>query len=202
MAKTLADICQLADDRIAVADLDLDRYISTENMLPDKAGITISAGLPTVAQTQAFKAGDVLVSNIRPYFRKIWLSDRAGGCSNDVLVLRAKANCRPAFLYYSLSDDSFFEYATATAKGTKMPRGDKDAIMRYEVPDVPIAKQDWIITVLAGINAKIVINKRVNDYLPGRRPYLDSSALIRRGRRVSRTKASLLFSRTFCLTVS
>ncbi len=137
MIQILADLCAFTDIRVAVADLDLDSYISTENMLPNKEGITRSVGLPTVNQTQAYRAEDVLISNIRPYFKKIWFADRDGGCSNDVLVLRAKKNVYPNFLYYLLSDDSFFDYATATAKGTKMPRGDKGAIMRYEVPDYP-----------------------------------------------------------------
>lgn len=141
MMQTLSNLCHYADGRVAVADLDLDSYISTENMLPNKDGITRSAGLPIVNQTQAYQADDVLVSNIRPYFRKIWFADRDGGCSNDVLVLRAKESCNPGFLYYLLSDNNFFDYATATGKGTKMPRGDKGAIMRYAVPDVPLEVQ-------------------------------------------------------------
>jgi type I restriction enzyme S subunit len=85
MTRTLSDLCYYADGRVSVADLDLNSYISTENMLPNKEGITRSAGLPTVNQTQAYQVDDVLVFNIRPCFRKIWFADRDGGCSNDVL---------------------------------------------------------------------------------------------------------------------
>ncbi|MCL2360073.1 restriction endonuclease subunit S [Candidatus Bathycorpusculum sp.] len=130
MVQTLSNLCYYADERVAVDNLDLDNYISTENMITNKEGITRSTGLPAVSQTSAYKNNDVLVSNIRPYFRKIWLADRDGGCSNDILVLRAKKNCKPAFLYYLLSDNKFFDYATATSKGTKMPRGDKGAVTR------------------------------------------------------------------------
>ena len=80
MKKTLSDLCSFADGRVAIDGLDLDTYISTENMLPNKEGITRSAGLPTVSQTQAYQPEDVLVSNIRPYFRKIWIADRNGCC--------------------------------------------------------------------------------------------------------------------------
>ena len=83
--------------------------------------VTDEETVQTIPQTQAYQSDDVLVSNIRPYFRKIWFSDRNGGCSNDVLVLRANEGVYPGFLYYLLSEDSFFDYATATAKGTKMP---------------------------------------------------------------------------------
>ena len=165
MVKTLADICSFADDRTTVAGLNLDNYISTENMLPDKQGIVRSAGLPTIQQTLAFRVDDVLVSNIRPYFRKIWRADRLGGCSNDILVLRAKGNCDPGFLYYLLADNTFFDYATATAKGTKMPRGDKGAIMQYAVPDLPFDIQVKIAELLFALDAKIALNNKVNDYL-------------------------------------
>ncbi len=161
----LSDICAFADGRVAVADLDLDTYISTENMLPNKEGITRSAGLPTITQTQAYQADDVLVSNIRPYFKKIWFADRDGGCSNDVLVLRAKDGYSPGFLYYLLSDDSFFDYATVTAKGTKMPRGDKGAIMRYGVPDLPLEVQIGISDTLSALDARIAENRKINNHL-------------------------------------
>jgi type I restriction enzyme S subunit len=165
MTSKLSDYCYFADGRISVADLDLDSYISTENMLPNKEGITRSAGLPTLNQTQAYQADDVLVSNIRPYFRKIWFADRDGGCSNDVLVLRAKATCSPGFLYYLLSDNNFFDYATATGKGTKMPRGDKGAIMHYAVPAVPIDTQIGIADTLSALDARIAENRKINHHL-------------------------------------
>ncbi|MGI6252258.1 MAG: restriction endonuclease subunit S [Aminivibrio sp.] len=165
MKQTLSHLCNYVDERVAVADLDLDTYISTENMLPNKEGVVRSAGLPSVNRTQAYKTEDVLVSNIRPYFRKIWFADRDGGCSNDVLVLRSKENCNPRFLYYLLSDNNFFDYATATAKGTKMPRGDKVAIMRYAVPDVPIDTQIIIADTLSVLDARIAGNKKINHHL-------------------------------------
>jgi type I restriction enzyme S subunit len=116
-------------------------------------------------QTQAYQTDDVLVSNIRPYFKKIWFANRDGGCSNDVLVMRAKEGCDPGFLYYLLSDDNFFDYATATAKGTKMPRGDKGAIMHYEVPDLPMDTQIGIAGTLSVLDARITENKAVNNHL-------------------------------------
>jgi type I restriction enzyme S subunit len=160
-----SEICDYINDRVNVSDLTVDTYISTENMLPNKEGITRSAGLPTVFQTSAFNADDVLISNIRPYFRKIWFADRNGGCSNDVLVLRARENCVPNYLYYLLSSNDFFDYATATAKGTKMPRGDKTAIMNYEVSLPSIPEQKRIAAVLAALDEKIAVNNKINHNL-------------------------------------
>lgn len=105
------------------------------------------------------------MSNIRPYFKKIWFADFDGGCSNDVLVFRAKEGTDARFLYYVLADDAFFDYSTATSKGTKMPRGDKTAIMQYEVPhfDLPIQKK--IAGILADIDDKIALNSNINKNL-------------------------------------
>ena len=161
----LANICDFVKQKIDVASLDISNYISTENMMPNKAGIADAATLPNVVQTQSFEKGDTLVSNIRPYFKKIWYASFEGGCSNDVLVFRAKTNVKPRFLYYVLADDTFFEYATSTAKGTKMPRGDKKAILEYEVPDISYKEQEKIANVLSALDDTIALNQQINKNL-------------------------------------
>ena len=120
---------------------------------------------PKTDLTQIYQQHDVLVSNIRPYFKKIWFADQEGGCSNDVLVFRAKEGVDPGFLYYVLADDKFFNYATATSKGTKMPRGDKKSIMEYEVPDFDLDTQRKIASLLGNIDAKIIVNREINKNL-------------------------------------
>ena len=138
-----------------------------------------------------------MISNIRPYFRKIWYADKHGGCSNDVLVLRANGDVNSHFLYYLLSEDSFFDYATITAKGTKMPRGDKNAIMQYNVPNLPLDLQVNIAKTLAVLDAKISNNTKVNHHLDGSMSETRSSPDIRRGKSVSRRVARRRFSLRF-----
>lgn len=165
MKYKLSDICGYAKGKIKVSALDENTYISTENMLPNKGGITKAASLPTQEQTQAFMKNDVLVSNIRPYFKKIWYATFDGGCSNDVLVFRAKDGVSSRFLHYVLADDTFFDYSMATSKGTKMPRGDKKAIMEYEVPELLYEDQCKIAGVLEVIDEKIDLNTDINKNL-------------------------------------
>lgn len=165
MASKLIDICGYVREKVSVSKLTTQTYISTENMLPNKSGITTATNLPSVEHTQAFRRNDVLVSNIRPYFKKIWHAEFDGGCSNDVLVFRATEGNDSTFLYYVLSDDTFFNYATATSKGTKMPRGDKDAIMEYSVPDINVDVQHKIGSLLRSIDKKIAVNSKINDNL-------------------------------------
>ena len=133
MKYRLLDICSFRKSKVAVDTLNNCNYISTENMLPNKGGITETSSLPTVSLTQEYRKGDVLVSNIRPYFKKIWQATFDGGCSNDVLVFVANEDVDKCFLYYVLASDDFFAYVMATSKGTKMPRGNKTSVMQYEV---------------------------------------------------------------------
>ena len=165
MKYKLSDICEYAKGKVAVKTLDERTYISTENMLPNKGGIDKASSLPTIPQTQEYLIGDVLVSNIRPYFKKIWHAEFEGGCSNDVLVFRAKNGTDPDFLYYVLANDEFFDYSMATSKGTKMPRGDKKALMEYEVPNYPLRIQRKIASLLKSIDGKIAINSEINKNL-------------------------------------
>ena len=161
----LSDICEFVKGKVAVSNLTKTNYISTENMLPNRGGIVEAATLPSVDTTQTYTIGDILVSNIRPYFKKIWFATTNGGCSNDVLVFRAKKDVNPFYLYYILSDDRFFNYATATSKGTKMPRGDKIAIMNYEIEKHTRSEQDAIASILRPIDEKISLNREINNNL-------------------------------------
>lgn len=161
----LSDVCYFSSDKIEVSNLSLDNYVSTENMLSNKSGICRAVNLPNTSLTVAFNFGDILLSNIRPYFKKIWLANFNGGCSNDVLVLKAKESIDTKFLYYILSDNKFFDYDTANSKGTKMPRGDKAAIMNYEFSLPPLDVQKKIAGVLGALDDKIELNNKINNNL-------------------------------------
>ena len=129
----LADICDYSKDRISVSALSVSNYYSTENMLPGKTGAVDASNLPTIAQTTKCKKGDVLISNIRPYFKKIIYCQSDCGCSTDVLCFTPKSSELSAYLFSTLYADRFFDFMVAGSKGTKMPRGDKQQIMTYTV---------------------------------------------------------------------
>ena len=161
----LSDVCDYGKDRIEVSSLDNSNYISTENMLPNRAGITTATTLPTGEYTPSFEIDDTLVSNIRPYFKKIWKATFSGGCSADVLVFKAKENVSKEYLYYVLADDEFFKYSMTTSKGTKMPRGDKTSIMNYPVKLPPLPTQQKIAAILSSLDDKIELNNKINTNL-------------------------------------
>ena len=160
----LGEIAKPIKDRIDTSILDKTSYISTENMLPNKTGITSSSGVP-LGNAIRFQEGDVLISNIRPYFKKIWRADNVGGCSADVICLRATDKVEPLYLFYLLSQDVFFDYVMQGAKGTKMPRGDRNQIMQWPVFLPSKQKQKETSSFLKSLDDKIDCNRRINDNL-------------------------------------
>ncbi len=164
------ELFQLVDfvsEKIDTDEITLDTYISTDNMLVDRGGVKSAVKLPSASEFNHFKENDTLFSNIRTYFRKVWLADFSGGASPDVLIFRSKdfEILDSTYLYYLLSNEEFVNYTIITAKGTKMPRGDKAAIMQYKfnLPDIHIQRK--VGSDLLKIDKKIELNRQTNQTL-------------------------------------
>lgn len=129
----LGEIAVFVNEKTALNSLSINSYISTENLLPDYAGVSLSLKLPSSGNFTKYQKGDVLISNIRPYLKKVWLADKDGACSNDVIVIRAKYFVSDKFLSFLLKNDFFINYMMKGAEGVKMPRGDKDSIRLFSI---------------------------------------------------------------------
>lgn len=131
----LGEIAPFVTEKIDYSAILADSYISTDNMLQNRAGIVAYDGIPNVGKVTHYKKGDILISNIRPYLKKIYFAQRDGGCSNDVLVFRnTKDYIQSEYLYALLSTDLFFDYMMTGKTGLKMPRGDKKVIPNFGIP--------------------------------------------------------------------
>lgn len=163
MNNILGDVAYYSNERVCTSQLNLSSYVTTDSLLANKQGKCNSVNLPPNGNTcTRFKRGDILIANIRPYLKKIWLADIDGGCSTDVLVFKSKEGFLPNFLYYALSRDDFFEHSMKGSTGTKMPRGDKDHILEFLIPDFEYKLQEKISQVLSVLDAKITLNKKIN----------------------------------------
>ena len=162
----LNDIAEFVTDKISSSGISLDRYVTTDSLLQNRRGRETAQNLPPMpCALTHYRQGDVLVANIRPYLKKVWYADSEGGCSSDVLAFRAKNGHCPSFLYTVLMQDAFFDYAMSGAKGSKMPRGDKDQIMRYELPTFTPLEEENIGNMMVDIMSKINVNRQINDNL-------------------------------------
>lgn len=154
---SLKTIAPFATKSIKYSGINPETYITTDNMLPDKLGIVPFVGEPNISSITEYKKGDILISNIRPYLKKIWFANKEGGCSKDVLVLRtANANkYLPKYIFYMLRRDRFFAYVMEDKKGVKMPRGDKEVILKYRIPTPPIDEQKRIVSQIEELEKDI-----------------------------------------------
>ena len=146
---TLGDISEYSKDKIDIKELSSENYIGIENMLQDAKGVIKSSCLLTEGRCTKFFEGDILIGNIRPYLKKIWLSDRVGGANTDVLVIKKSiGSIDNKYLFFVLSSEKFFSYVMKSVKAGKMPRGNKEMIMRYQFPLPPLEVQKRIVEVL------------------------------------------------------
>ena len=145
--KKMGEIGKLITTRINADEVNT--YVGVENLLKDRAGCIPSNELPIGDSHIGFNINDILIGNIRPYLKKIWLANRNGGTNGDVLTIRLiDTELSPKFLYHVLASDAFFFYHNQYAKGAKMPRGDKDMVMKYLIPIPPIELQEKIAAIL------------------------------------------------------
>ena len=157
--KTLGEVAYYPQEKISASKLNKTNYVSVENLLQNKAGKVYSSCCPQEGNWKKYEIGDILIGNIRPNLRKIWLANIIGGTNGDVLTIRIndtyKHNISTNFLYYILSSEDFFLYDIQNAKGAKMPRGDKKVILDYPIPLPSLQEQQRIVSILDTFEASI-----------------------------------------------
>lgn len=142
--KELREVFEMPTNRISGSELQADQYISTEHILQNFEGVEPTTSMPANLSAIRFFQNDILMANIRPYLKKIWLSDRNGGASSDVIVFHITIKSAPAFLYYELTNGQFIEYVMESIQGSKMPRGNKQAMQAFKIAIAPLSEQEQI----------------------------------------------------------
>ena len=168
MSKTISlkKVAKYSDARIPIKNVTIDNFVTTDNLLQNKLGITKATSLPPQdGNMPAYFKNNILIGNIRPYLKKIWFADKDGGNSADVLTIKVNEKHNPKFIYYALYRDDFFEHMMKGSKGTKMPRGDKNQIMDFSIPDISLESEEKIANVLSSLDSKIELNNKINKEL-------------------------------------
>lgn len=170
--KKLGEVSYYPNRRVAVSDLPEYSYVGVENLIKDKGGVSFSGTVPKIDSAIECLKNDILIGNIRPYLRKIWLADRNVGASGDIVVIRINPDfadkLSPNYLYAVLSSDSFFNYDNANTKGAKMPRGDRKVIANFVIPIPSLSEQLHIVSeikLLQGLISKQQVQLKELDNL-------------------------------------
>ncbi|WP_304474880.1 restriction endonuclease subunit S [uncultured Parasutterella sp.] len=161
----LKDIANYVTETYDWNSFDLRTYVTTDSLVANKAGREIASLRPAKSgRLIKFKKNDILVSNIRPYLKKIWFANESGSCSNDVLVFRANPGVPPSFLYSCLLQDQFFNYVMRGTKGSKMPRGDRRQIMEFVI-QAPLSAANEIGSTIFNLQKKFDLLHEINRNL-------------------------------------
>ena len=161
----LEDVMNFSTTRINSSELNEGNYVSTENMLQDYQGIMEAKSVPEDVNVISYSCGDILISNIRPYLKKVWKATFNGGCSSDVFVLKANDNIESDYLHYVIANDKFINFVMSGAKGVKMPRGDKKQMETYSLSLPQIQEQHKIARLLSLLDERIATQNKIIDKL-------------------------------------
>lgn len=177
--KTLGEVAEYSKNRICSDKLNEHNYVGVDNLLQNREGKKLSGYVPSEGKMTEYIVNDILIGNIRPYLKKIWQADCTGGTNGDVLVIRVTdEKVNPKYLYQVLADDKFFAFNMKHAKGAKMPRGSKTAIMQYKIPIPPLSEQEKIVAILdkfdtlthsisEGLPYEIALRRKQYEYYRG-----------------------------------
>lgn len=158
----LKKFADYSTSRVGATTLNADTFVGVDNLLQNKTGKTPAEYVPTAGSVTKYNKGDTLIGNIRPYLKKIWYANNSGGSSADVLTIHAKDGVDSKYVYYNLFQNGFFDFVMAAPKGTQMPRGDKNRVLDYPIPDFKFEDQQKIASVLSTLDDKIELNNKIN----------------------------------------
>ena len=161
----MGNVLEFSNTRINSSELNSGNYVSTENILQNFQGIVKARSIPEDTNVMAFSCGNILLSNIRPYLKKVWKATFNGGCSSDVFVLQANSNIDADYLHYVVANDKFIGFVMNGAKGVKMPRGDKNQMKTYSLSLPSIKEQRKISRFLSFLDERIAVQSRLIDRL-------------------------------------
>ena len=181
-----SEVSIIVNEKVPISRLSVDSYISTENILSDFSGITKASKLPQSENLTRFTKNDILVSNIRPYLKKVWKAEFNGAASNDVIVFRVGSEVEKGFLEFLLKNEAFIHYVMKSAKGVKMPRGDKSSMQEYPVMIPPRAEQQKIAACLSTLDELITAHEEKLQTLKDHKKGLMQNLFPQEGEKVPR----------------
>lgn len=182
------DVASFVRKRVSLNKLDLESYVSTENLLPDFGGKRRATKLPPSGSFTSFNPADILIANIRPYLKKVWVADSYGAASNDVIVIRPMDSVRGSFLSALLKNDTFIDYVMEGAKGVKMPRGDISLMREYTLAIPGPEEQQKIADCLSSLDALIAAQTDKIDALKTHKNGLMQRLFPREGETIPRLR--------------
>jgi type I restriction enzyme S subunit len=107
-----------------------------------------------LSNTFAFNKGDVLYGRLRPYLKKVIVADFDGCCSTEIFPIRSKSIIA-SFLKYWFLTDEITNKVDATCAGCRMPRGNMNDVLKFDISYPPHSEQQSIVATLDSLKSKV-----------------------------------------------
>ncbi len=143
----------------------LEKYVKFKNGKKrdvDEGEYPVYGGNGVLAFSKNYNAERcVIIGRVGAYCGTVYLSEERCWISDNAIVARPKTNADLKFIYYLLKSLQL----NMRSIGTSQPLLTQEILNRIEVdiPDVTVQKR--VSTILADIDEKICINKKINDNL-------------------------------------
>lgn len=117
-----------------------------------------------------FFKGDILYGKLRPYLRKVFLSNMEGNAVGDIFVFRNKNNSIPEYLKWLFLSEDFTSKCNGSTQGAKMPRVDSIFILTlsYNLPPLETQQKiaDYLDVKTQNIDKRIeLLQKKKEHYI-------------------------------------
>lgn len=152
--RPLGEVCEIT---AKLVDPKLPEY----KVLPHVSGENIQSGLCRLINVRTaeedgmtsgkyiFEAREVLYSKLRPYLRKVALSEFQGLCSADMYPLRVNPDVlTPEFTAWMLLSEEFTAYADGQSQRSRMPKLNREQLFSWNIPCPPLDEQRRIASQL------------------------------------------------------
>ena len=107
-----------------------------------------------LSNTFAFNKGDVLYGRLRPYLKKVIVADFDGCCSTEIFPIQSKSIIA-SFLKYWLLTDEITNKVDATCAGCRMPRGNMNDVLKFDISYPSLSEQQRIVATLDSLKSKV-----------------------------------------------
>lgn len=139
-------------------------YIGMENIesWTGRFNVILNANIEGVSNI--FSKGQILFGKLRPYLAKCIITDCAGLCSSELLVLKPNKDHDENFIQKLMLSKTFIDLVDASTYGAKMPRANWNFIKNIECAIPDINEQREIIKYINKIDEfinKLIQNKKI-----------------------------------------
>ena len=156
----LADLCHLVSVQVNPQATPVLPYIGLEHVPPGRF-CTLATGVASDALSAKFlfQAGDILYNKLRPYLDKAVLTDGAGVCTTELLVLRPKAGIDSRYIACVVHSPAFIDHAMSGVTGAHHPRTSWHHISQFTFSAHSKDERHGIADLMFQVHALLLISE-------------------------------------------